>query len=282
MCIDFINEFSDGPFGYQRRVVTGTYPIFTSIHEEPQTQFTYSLKADYVHFSFFSDFDRLVIGEGKYKWNSRDLEGYDDRMNENGHILAGFDYGGFAIGLRLSEIQYGFRHDDIFVRGRLATSTYDILYKNRFFETQLFFGRGSESKPSEDEKPIDDDVPEEIKEAERIVREREAQKPNYYGEITFVRYNILFDSYLLSPMFSLIYRKFKFYREKDMEDQGEVMYKSSAFTAASYINYIMGEDISLSSYISYEHKTNDSGVTDYSEHVNRDYLKAGVNIALSF
>ena len=64
-----VNDFSAGPFGFQSELKTGAGPLLQTIHEEPQTQMYYRLKADYFHFTGMVDPNLLLVGQ-KYKWSA--------------------------------------------------------------------------------------------------------------------------------------------------------------------------------------------------------------------
>lgn len=89
------DEFSAGPFAYQRVFITGSGPHPSSVHDEAQTQATYQFKADYFHMELMADLSFILIGS-KYRWNSNDFNGPDMRLNDVVRIAMGADFGRFS------------------------------------------------------------------------------------------------------------------------------------------------------------------------------------------
>jgi hypothetical protein len=281
------SALSEGPFGFQRLLITGSAPLPFSVHEEPQTQFYYRLKADYVHFSYFYDIDRLLIGEEPYKWKIEDLDKYDDRVNEVHHLAGGFDYGNYAVGLTFSMLQYGVRHEDSFFVHRAEMNVWDISYEDRFIHTQLFIGRVSDSKGTgleegEDEKEPDEDEPPEVTAAREAAEAEEALKPDFTGEFQYLRFNIQLKTVFLEPQISIIYRDLKLYVEENQNLEHELTYASKSVTTVVYMNYKIDADIKMSGYISVEAQHNRSSISYYLEEHSINYPKFGVNWSLTF
>ncbi|MDH5753442.1 MAG: hypothetical protein OEZ59_13610, partial [Deltaproteobacteria bacterium] len=105
-----VSGLSEGPFGFQRIWVAGAAPMGYSVHEEPQTQLYYRLKADHVHFSVMYDISAPLIGESKYNWHDYELGEVDDRWNELFHLAGGFDYGRMAMDISGNNLQYAVKH----------------------------------------------------------------------------------------------------------------------------------------------------------------------------
>ncbi len=278
-----VSELSQGPFGFQSLLVTGVAPLKFSIHEEPQTQFFYRLKADYIHCSFFYDIDRFLIGEKTYKWISNDLDKYDDRVVELNHISGGFDYGNYTAGVTLSDVHYGVRHLDSFFRDRMEMVTFDLSFQNRHLLSQFYLGSATDAKEGRGNGgPKRDDEPEEIQQAREKVAEKEALEPNFSGKFSYGRINLRLDYFAMKPMFSLIYRNLKFYREADQGGKGELSYKSAALTGTIYLNYLISEDLNLGGYVGLENHKSESGLNYYEKKISENYPKAGVNVSLIF
>jgi hypothetical protein len=283
-----VSTLSEGPFGFQRTLVTGAAPLPMSVHEEPQTQFYYRLKADYVHFSYFFDIDRVLIGEEPYKWRIDDLDKYDDRINEVHHLSGGFDYGNYAAGLSLSTIQYGVRHEDSFFVHRADAFMYDFTYEDRLFSAQLIFanttdtkGGGPGGKRGGDEEP-DENEPDEVRAAREALEREEDLKPDFLAKMQFYRTNFRFKHLYLEPHISLIYRGLRFYHQEDRHQENELTYASKSFTGAVYLNYQYDDDIGFKGYVSVESRKNRSGISTYEEESSENFPKAGLNWFLSF
>lgn len=91
------DEFSSGPFSFQRAFITGSGPHPSSMHDEPQTQATYEFKADYFRMELMADLSFILIGS-KYRWNAEDSGVNDIRLNDVARIKMGFDRGAFSFG----------------------------------------------------------------------------------------------------------------------------------------------------------------------------------------
>ena len=283
------STLSEGPFGFQRKLITGSYLMFNSFHEEPQTQLSYSLKADYVHFSYFYDIDRLLIGEEPYKWKKDDLTLYDDRINEVHHLGGGFDFGNYALGLTLSTLQYAARHDDSFFVHRLDMTYYDLAYQNKDYKIQLFYGSAYDSKEAfkeqrrrRDDSSEDENEPPEVKAAREALELEEELKPAFSGNLSWLRLNFDATSITSQPKLSLIYRDLTLYRQQDQNTEGELTYASKSFTVASYFSYSIDDEIGMSGYLAREYRYNRSGISFYNKETTDVFIKAGINWFLSF
>lgn len=282
------STLSEGPFGFQRTLVTGAAPMEFSVHEEPQTQFYYRLKANYVHFSYFYDIDRLLIGEEPYKWRIDDLDKYDDRVNEVHHLGGGFDYGNYAIGIALPTLQYAVRHEDAFFVHRVDMQTFDVSYEDRRLHAQLYVGRGRDQKEGfgggrrrggDDE---EENESAEVKAARKAVEREEELKPEFVGRFDYLRSNLRLKNLPLRPFVSLIHRTLAVYHQEDSSLENELTYFSRTFTAAVYLHYAIDQEIGVAGYLAGEDRTNKSGVSTLS-HSERDrFFKAGLNWTLSF
>ncbi|MBF0443906.1 MAG: hypothetical protein HQK54_18500 [Oligoflexales bacterium] len=247
-------------------------------------QFYYGLKADYVHFSYFYDIDRVLIGEESYKWKSGDLGQHDDRMNEIDHVSGGFDYGSYAIGFTLSSVQYAIRHEDSFFTHRVQMPTWDLAFQDRRILARFFVGNANDIKEEEGGRRMrnNEDEPEAIREAREKLAKIEALKPAYKARMRFYRFNLSMNSLPLQPLFSMIYRSLRFYIEEDQNGLGELTYSSTAVTASMYVKYSFDEDLDLSGYLSLENHRAKSGISYFEENTNKNYPKAGINISLAF
>lgn len=277
-----VSELSDGPFGYQRVFITGAAPMHYSIHEEPQVQAYYRLKASYVHFSIMVDINRFNMGSEKYKWTADEMEKNDNRENEILHLAGGFDYGAWSIDISITNpIYYAVQQGDNFFRNDMELNKGGIFYHNRFFRLELYHGTATDRK----EPPIpipDDAAPWDIA-AIQVYNAIQAAKPEFFTDYLFYRLNLeLFTFGEIRPIYSLIYRGIDFYREKDGDGLGEFRYKSQSLTNAVYVNYPLGDDLKMSGYLSLEMMDREYGVSKLEEGSSHTYPKGGISLALLF
>ena len=270
------SELSDGPFRFQRLWVTGSAPMPYSIQEEPQTQFYYRLKSDYLHFSVMYDVARMLIGEENYRWQIEDLKNADDRINEIFHIGGGFDRNGFSLGYTITRAQYGVRNQDLFFFSRANLNKLSFTHRLRNFRWSLFHAFGSDRKPEINE-VAEGNTEEDIAEAEAFL----ADIPDYLGDFRIYRFNadwLRSNSYDIH--YSAIYRKLDFHRHPDKEGLGEFTYRSVAVTNAIYLNYAIGMDLTISTYLAWEILDQRFGLQVLSDKGDDSYGKAGISIML--
>lgn len=137
------NEFSSGPFGFQSEFKTGAGPILHTLHEEPQTQIFYRMKADYFHFEGMVDPGLLLVGS-RYKWFSEDMNDVDIRANDSAAVEFGFDYGAFAFEFHLGgATNVGARSTNLFQRETLGVSKFGVRYQAKTWILNAFGGTGS-------------------------------------------------------------------------------------------------------------------------------------------
>lgn len=279
---DIKNESSDGPFGFQSILITGSSLMLYGLHEEPQMHFYYGLKADYVHFSIMIDFVRYVIGETKYHWHKDDLSDYDNRENDTLDISGGFDYGPFAINLSIwNRIQYGIRHGDLFHEDDIRLNKTGLFYQNRHFKIELYYGFGSDEKPEDIQLP-DDAEPWEQAYIE-IYNAELAKIPPFFTDFKYFRFNMMLNWLtFIRPTYSLIYRSIELVREPNIDGEGAFQYKGRSFTNTVYLDYRMDDEIKLSGYLSLELHQNDYGLTNLDDSSSQTYPKMGINMALVF
>jgi len=239
-----IDEFSSGPFGYQRQFLTGTAPIYSSIHEEPQTQIYYSFKADYFHLQAFLDPNVVLVGT-KYKWGIQDVPlNHDDRSKEIGLLEFGFDYGQFAFNF------YGAGVVDtgINVLGQFAEDTGNLIrggltYRNFNFKVASQYG---------------------------------ATSYDSFG-LKFFRTNVeLFFIKNIEFMYSLIYRNQTF------ADPTKFQYASTSLTNVAYLQYAMSHRFKVGAFLSLESLSNQYGLTSLYNSSQNLYTKGGLFGSLSF
>lgn len=281
----FVSELSEGPFGFQRILVTGTHPMPYGLHEEPQSQFYYSLKADYVHFSIMYDFDRLLLGEEKYKWKPEEMETVDFRLNDLHHIMGGFDYGSWAIEYMWLPTQYALNVNESFFRNRVDLNKTALTYRNRHLKADLHIGWAVDGKVTDQFTVNENDTPEEQALKERLKAELEAA-PNYLARIRHYRLNLdLSPSWSLEPRLSLIRRTVFFRREAAPElDERAMRYLGASNTLAFWLRWGLPLDLSLEGFAALEQRAYSWG---HSEEETTDsntalYPKAGVKVDLTF
>ena len=134
------NEYSSGPFGYQHILLTGSTPFNKLIHGDPQSLFTYALKADYFHFSYLYDPDFLLLGDDKYKWQQADFPKDGDKHVENNLIDFGLDFGPLSFSFYLGSAYHGLKSSKEFLstQGRLTKT--GIAYRNHLINTEILWG----------------------------------------------------------------------------------------------------------------------------------------------
>lgn len=138
-----INQRSEGPFGFQSEFRTGSGPLMQSIHEEPQTQAYYRMKADYFHFSGFVDPSLLLVGS-KYHWFAKDMNSHEIRANESATLEFGFDYGKIALEFFLGgAVSMGARDEAYFQRSTMSAPRLGLRYQAFTWIADFQFGSGS-------------------------------------------------------------------------------------------------------------------------------------------
>lgn len=277
----FVSELSEGPFGFQRILITGNAPMLYSVHEEPQSQFYYRLKADYVHFSFMYDYNRFLIGEEKYKWQSDGLKNVDSRINELQHIGGGFDYGSHTLDFSLTSVQYALQAADFFFTNRVDLNKMGYFYQTRNYKLEIYLGNATDAK-SEDIFFTDDDTPEIRAMKERLLRELEA-KPDYLTLLTLARINFLWpDSRIFQPKYSLIYRVIDY--KQNENDRGAISFNflSKSVTNALYFSFQYDDNITMSGFVSMEAIQSNYGFHQKINSHNLYSLKTGGLLSLLF
>lgn len=270
-----INDYSGGPFGFQRRIITGSYLVPYSVHEEPQTLFSYALKADYFHFSVMFDPSLILLGPN-YMPKVDDLKTHDDRMFETFHLAAGFDLGGFAVEAAIPVYLFGIRNEQYYASGGATGTRIHLSYQNQFFNAGLYYGRGEVSK----------DAVEDTDDNGQAVSTNETTGTNAadWNRLTMGRFNLSLD-YLddFRPYYSLIYKYLKYHRMPDALNFGEFEYENTMLTNFLAMDYKLPNDIVLTVYLSYE--MNDM-IYDSQENgpgaAKTNYMKGGGAIRLVF
>lgn len=110
-----VDEYSEGPFDYQRIIRTGVYPISWGTHAEPMLQVYYGVKVDYIHFNFFIDPSRILIGD-EYYYSRNHLNTFDVRMVEVGGLDFGFDFGKMSLSVLSTSGEQALRAQDYFYK----------------------------------------------------------------------------------------------------------------------------------------------------------------------
>lgn len=276
------SESSDGPFGFQRILVTGNALMPSGVHEEPQMQFYYRLKADYVHFAIMVDFNRFVIGESEYKWHKEDLQENDHRENDKLNIGGGFDYGNFAVDLSIwNSIQYGVRVGENFHDNSISLNKLGVSFENRSLKAEFYSGFGEDQK--EEPIPLPDSANDWEKAYIDAYNAHLAKQAEFSAKYVIYRLNLtLFSISPYYPRYSLIYRALDFERGPDLQGNGAFSYEGTSLTNALYVEYPLDDEISLSGYVSIELLEKKYGVPDLSENSSQIFPKGGLNIALVF
>ena len=279
---EIISEDSDGPFGFQDILVTGSALLATGVHEEPQMHFYYGLKADYVHFAIMVDFNRYVIGESKYQWHKEDLLENDHRENDTFNISGGFDYSYFSVDISVwNRIQYGVRMGESFFGNSINLNKFGLIFENRSLKAELHSGFGSDQK--EEPLPVPDNAnPWDIAYIEAY-NAYLALQPEFSTKYVMYRINLtLFSFDPFNPRYSLIYRAIDFKREMNLDGDGAFRYRGASLTNALYLEYPLDDEINLSGYLSVELMENRYGAPDLSDSSSQVFPKGGINLALVF
>lgn len=140
-----VNQFSDGPFGFQSYFATGSGPVMQGIHEETQTQITYRMKADYFHFGAMADPNLLLVGK-KFNWSIEDLFDSDIRANEIAYLELGFDFGRVSFEFFPGSVaNVGAKYADRFQQQSVSAPRVGIRYQSYRWLADLFAGGSSHS-----------------------------------------------------------------------------------------------------------------------------------------
>jgi hypothetical protein len=238
------DEFSSGPFGFERIFLTGSAPVPFSIHEEPQTQMLYKFKADYFHVTGMLDPNVILVGT-RYKWSKQDIPSpNDDRSSEIGDLEFGFDYGSFALNAYAGGVvDTGIRLNDQFVENSGNLPRLGLTYRNYLFGGDVQGGSGT------------------------------------YDQFKFGFFRFNAEVFFIKQWdftYSLIYKTM------DYSDPTKFVYSSNSFTNALYASYSFSYKFSMSAFLSFESFNNKYGLTSLSGTSSNLYPKAGVYGALSF
>jgi len=277
-----VRESTDGPFSFQSLFITGSYPMFFSVHEEPQIQAYYKMKASYIHFSIMLDLSLYTMGSGKYRWTEEDLEAHDDRENEFLHLAGGFDFGPFSLDMTvINKMYYAVQQGANFHDEDMDVDKGSISYHNRFFRMELYHGFGYDRKPKLITMP--DDVSDWEEAWIDAYNEHLRSIADYYANFQFYRFNLdLFNFGKLHPKYSLIYRTLDFERKPNGDGLGAFKYASRSVTNALYLSYPIADQLKLSGYISVEIQEKKFGEEKLDEEKANTYPKGGLSLALLF
>lgn len=263
-----INQLNEGPFEFQREVISGTYILPDGIHEEPQTQVTYQFKSAYFHFSAFID-PYIILAGANYSWKSTELEDNDHRVTNLLHINAGFDYKNFQFETGIQGLICGVRSGDRYELFNCGGLRYGIIYQNRFIKTDFYYMSGESGPPDENQ-----------------------NSGGYYeglgaeinSDLKFYRFNLHLKSLKNKKfMYSLISYALRYNQGPDIRGWGEFSYQSSTLTNAFYMDYDLGNDVSVGGYVSLESVTDESQNTiETFASKTRHYPKTGISAMLTF
>ncbi len=282
---EITSEFSEGPFGFQRTLVTGSSLMPYSVHEEPQVQAYYRFKSSYVHGSLMYDFNRMLISETNYFWQPEDMtEEYDQRMNEKYHAALGFDFGHFSIDYYMfNQLNYAIRFRDEFFSDAVDFPKIGVGYQNRFFKGEFFLAHRLDNKPEAVPMAYSETASTPVKawitEYNRLLE----LKPNWWATNRFSRFNL--ELYMFSDLefhYSLIGKTTSMEREADVNNEGEFRYRGASITHAFYLSYPLTRQFLLKGFASLETLTIKVGQYDVEEDKTTMYPKAGANFSLVF
>jgi len=280
----FESELSEGPFGFQRILVTGSARMNFSLSGEPQNQFYYRLKSDYVHFSFLFDIERIFLGEESYKWQADELGSGEARMNEIQHLGGGFDYGHWAVGYNLASMQYGVKVGTTFFRSRVAMDRPHLIYHHRWLKAELYYGHLVAGKVNNLVPAKDSDTPEQIAQRERLTNEL-AAAPDFLMTQQFYRLNLYpWPGQGFHPEVSLIRRNMAFEREANTAESGESPMvfneRNSILSLAAEVELF--RDLLIKGFFSLEHSARRSGALELGATESHTYFKMGTRMTLIF
>jgi hypothetical protein len=241
-----INERNTGPFSYQHQILTGSGPNPDSIHEEPQTQFSYRFKADYFQLSAMSDMSFLLIGD-KYLWSRADLDDNDFRVSDVARLAMSIDYRMFSLALMpVDAINAGASHGSEFVQENVPVPRAGLVFRLPDLMLELSAGSGQGSKFSID-----------------VLRLNAKYQLN--------------DLTTLSASYIRRSSKLVQFDEKKFESS------SMSNTEAIWLEHLYHERFPLGAFLSYESIAVDTGPLNGSTNMNaRNFIKAGALVGLTF
>jgi hypothetical protein len=133
------NEYSEGPFGFQRVVRSGVAPLAWGLHEEPTVQVFYGLKADYVRLEAFFDPTAPLIGK-QYDYSKGQLNALDDRLVEKGGLEFGFDFGYAAIVIATTGGNMAIRDHDYFTSDSFESTRVGVSFQYNYLRAGAYVG----------------------------------------------------------------------------------------------------------------------------------------------
>jgi hypothetical protein len=133
------DEYSEGPFGFQRVVRSGVAPLAWGLHEEPTVQVFYGLKADYIHVDVFFDPTSPLIGP-RYNYSKGQLDDLDDRLVEKGGLEFGFDFGHFSLFTAFTSGNIGIRANDTFEDAAFSSSRSGLSAQYNYYKVGFYAG----------------------------------------------------------------------------------------------------------------------------------------------
>ena len=147
------DEYSGGPFGFQRIIRSGVYPISWSVHAEPSLSVYYGLKADYVVLDVFYDPQALLIGE-RYDWSKGHLNSLDDRLVEKGGLKFGIAFKYLQLGYAFAGGKHGIRAGEEFLDMSFSSGRVFTKFMYRLYTAELQAGSdgsGTDHQGTQDE-----------------------------------------------------------------------------------------------------------------------------------
>lgn len=265
-----INQLNEGPFEFQREIISGTHIISDGIHEEPQTQISYQFKAAYFHFSAMFD-PYIILAGSSYVWKKDELEDNDHRVNNLLHVNAGFGFGNLAAEVGIQAVMCAARSGELFALFDCSGLRYGLFYRNRFFRTDFYYTRsGSQTEPGEED-PTWGGYTVGLGAGFRTI-------------MKFYRFNLHLD-FLPNQqvMYSLIYHTLNYTRGPDILGVGEFSHESATMTNTIYLDHGLGNDVTIGGYLSVESATNQStSPQEEFDATTKHYPKLGISVMLAF
>ncbi len=140
------NEYSLGPFSYQHYISTGAAPLKMLIHEEPQTHFFYSFKADYFRFGLFVDPSKMLLGNKYYRWEDGEIAVGDDLVLEDTFVMFGVDFKKISLQIISGSGLWGVHDFATYNVYKVDFLRYGLVYENHLLKLSFWTGDDKSSK----------------------------------------------------------------------------------------------------------------------------------------
>lgn len=246
------DEYSSGPFGFQRLFKTGSAPMMFSVHEEPQTQTYYRFKADYFHTQLMLD-PNLILAGSSFNWQTQDMPNpHDARIVEYGSAEFGFDFGLISVNFYVGgPVDVGVRFQDQFQEQRGNLPRVGLTYQNHFIKIDAQTGNSNFSNFATKFSRFNAQV-------------------DYFADWTFA--------------YSYITRKIEFSNISEFSNinTNKFSHQSDSSTHAFYAYRKVSYKFAVGAFLSRESVDQSYGRSALSESSKDSYLKGGLSAGLTF